>query len=213
MTTGVSTAAGGDTVPAAESRERKQPSKLFPSLCQHFEPGQRLTVLEIGPAMPATVAFFSQFRCKIHFLDLYSEPAVRRSPQDDEAFDLQSEFRDLLEFPAGTRFDLCLFWDFLNYLEPAALSAFCMALQPWLTADTRAHGFALLNADSELKHLQYSVQRADQFNVSVPERLQLPVYPLPQAKFQKLLTGLAVDRSVLLRDGRLETLFRVKPDG
>ena len=49
-------------------------SKVLGSLFRHLDPEKRLEVLEIGPALPETVDFFSQFRCRLHFIDLYNEP-------------------------------------------------------------------------------------------------------------------------------------------
>ena len=55
-----------------------QPSKLFSSLFRSLDMGRRLTILDVGAALPETVEFFSRFKCRIHFIDLFSEPVALR---------------------------------------------------------------------------------------------------------------------------------------
>ena len=50
-----------------------QPSRLLPKLFERVDPSRPLTVLILGPALPETVSFFSQFRCKLHVVDLARE--------------------------------------------------------------------------------------------------------------------------------------------
>ena len=47
-------------------------SRLFGSLFQWLDVNRRLTVLDIGTALPETVNFFSQYICRLHFIDLYT---------------------------------------------------------------------------------------------------------------------------------------------
>jgi hypothetical protein len=104
-------------------------SLLFPSLCSKLPRDRRLEVLDIGPAFPETVEFFSSFRCRLHFADLYSEPLVLQGSSHLDAEALQGAFRDCLALTAETRFDLVLLWDFPNYIDDKALRAFDAVLR------------------------------------------------------------------------------------
>jgi len=133
----VATDIGGDKPASSHSRGPvKQPSKLFPSLVRSLDAKEHLTILEVGSALPETVDFFSRFKCRIHFVDLFSEPVVRELQQVTNPQELQQRFKEMLKFPDGTRLDICLLWDFLCYLDDPALRAFNNALRPYMYHET-----------------------------------------------------------------------------
>ena len=132
------------------------PSKLLGSLFQLVDINHRLTVLEIGTALPETVDFFAQYKCRLHFVDLFDEPFVREQADLSEA-ELRHGFEEQLRVPPGTKLDLCLLWDFLSYLDDPALRAFNSALRPWVHGGTRAHGFGVHHLALKLEHQQYGI--------------------------------------------------------
>lgn len=190
-------------------------SKLLASLFQLHDPGSdpdsklnhRLTVLEIGSALPETVDFFSQFKCRLLFVDFYSEAFVRDQGDLSET-ELRHAFEEHFRFPAGTRLDLCLLWDFLSYLDDPALRAFNSALRPWLHAGSRAHGYGAHHLAVRLAHVQYGIH--DRTTLSVRERRgrQLRTHPHSQVEMQDMLDCFAFERGLLLPDGRLEMLLK-----
>lgn len=182
-------------------------TKLLGALFPLHGLDHRLTVLEIGTALPETVDFFSQFSCRLHFVDLYTEPFVRDQASLPEA-ELQQAFETQLRFPAGTQLDLCLFWDFLTYLDDTALRAFNSALRPWLHEKTRAHGFGAHHLAVRLAHVQYGV--CDRESLSIRERggTQLRMHPHSQVEMHDMLNSFAFERGLLLPDGKLEMLLK-----
>ena len=56
----------GNKVPGRKS------ARLFAELFRDVDPAQRLKVLELGRAQPETVDFFSRFKCRLQFADIYS---------------------------------------------------------------------------------------------------------------------------------------------
>ncbi len=187
-------------------------SKLFSSLFERRDESDHLTVFDIGPATPETVSFFSQFKCRLIFADLFSEPLPQKADDEeesDEAF--QARFTALLNLPAGTQLDICLFWDFLNYLERDSLAAFSAALQPYIHKDTRAHGFGVINSRTTLDNCQYGIQSSDTLSSRPRAEQQLPYYPHPQQELNQALECFNISKGVLMTDGRLEILLR--PEG
>ncbi|MDT8321554.1 MAG: hypothetical protein RQ826_13595 [Xanthomonadales bacterium] len=185
-----------------------QHSKLLPSLFQWLDVGQRLNVLNIGPALPETVDFFADAKCRLHFSDLFGERFVREEQQSWSEAELRNAFEDCLSFPAGTRLDLCFFWDFLCYLDDAALRAFDAALRPWLHAGTRAHGFGVHHMAIRLENRHYGIVRSDTLSLRERRFAAMTQHPHSQGEMQDLFGGFHFERGVLLADGKLELLMK-----
>lgn len=182
-------------------------SKLIGSLFKSLDTTRRLTVLEIGTALPETVNFFSEFTCRLHFVDLYAEPFVQEQQNRPES-ELQEAFASCLRLPEGTRLDLCLFWDFLTYLDDAPLRAFNAALRPWLNRQTRAHGFGAHHMAVRLAHVQYGICDRDTFSLRDRRSRQLRMHPHSQIEMHDMLNCFAFERGLLLPDGKLEMLLK-----
>jgi hypothetical protein len=106
--------------------------------------------------------------------------------------------------------DICLLWDFPNYLKPRTLKAFGAALRPYLHAGSMGHGFSVLNVKTPLKNREYGIVRPDAI-CSRPARLkQLPYYPHSHEEMNECLGALRIERGWLLADGRLEMLFQAE---
>jgi len=189
-----------------------QPSKLFPSLFRSLDEGHRLTILDVGTALPETVEFFSRFKCRIHFIDLFSESVVRELQQVSNARELHQQFEKLLQLPDGTRLDICLLWDFLCYLDDPALRAFNHVLRPYMHNGTRAHGFGVHHLAIRLENKQYGVVHEDALSVRRRRTEQLRTYPHSQIEMHEMLSCFDFERGLLLPDGKLELLLKARAD-
>lgn len=186
----------GVAAPPAEGNVEH--SLLLPKLFEGLPNDERLTILDLGPAVPETVEFFGQFRCRLYFADLFSEP------RNDEA----ANFQTLLDYPVQVQFDLCLFWDFLNLLDMDELRAFDAALKPYVHRGTRAYGFAAMTATHALSIHHYGVRSTQELVVRADPLARRATRPHPQALLTRALTCLEIKRGTLLREGRLEVLLQ-----
>ncbi len=185
-----------------------QSSKLLSSLLPAVEDDALIRVLHIGPALPETIDFFSQFRCKLYFVDLFDELPI--ATNEDNEPHLEQTFTQLLNLDADVELDFCLFWDVFNFLGSDAISAFMTVLKPHLHPATLAHAFAVHKLRSEQSKQLYGIADADKINIRT-RNAPLPSYaPQPQGTLKKLLFCFNIDRSVLLPDGRLELLLQAK---
>ncbi|MEM1155320.1 MAG: hypothetical protein AAGI44_14375 [Pseudomonadota bacterium] len=195
-----------------QSAQENQHSSLLAPLFAHIDLDRRLTVLNIGPALPETVSFFSQYRCRLYFEDLFSEiPALYRQHKEaDDEIAAKQQFIESMRFPDETYFDLCLFWDLFNFLDRGVLSAVLDVLRPHLHANSQAHGFAVHSLRTEQSGKIYGIKSADQ--ISMRSRgAKLPGYnPYNRGQLEKLLTCFSVNRSVLLPSSRLEFLLTAR---
>ncbi len=209
----VATDIGADKPASASLRGSvKQPSKLFPSLFRSLDAKRQLTILEVGSALPETVDFFSRFKCRIHFVDLFSEPVVRELQQVTSPKQLQRRFEEILKFPDGTRLDICLLWDFLCYLDDPALRAFNNALRPYIYHGTRAHGFGIHHLAIRLENKQFGVLEEGCFSVRRRQTNQPHTYPHSQVEMHEMFSCFDFERGLLLPDGKLELLLKARDD-
>ena len=112
-----------------------------------------------------------------------------------------------INFSKETRFDLCLFWDFLNYLDDKALRAFNTALRPYLHQSTRAHAFTVRTLNTKFSNQQYGIEQAHMFSIRPRPGKQARTTPHTQAILVNLLSSFDIDQGMLLPDGRLEVLM------
>lgn len=185
-------------------------SKLLAGLFRNADPARRLIVLEIGPALPETVDFFSQYRCRLHFVDLYNEPFLRDSRENLSEKELRHRFEEKLRFPEETKIDICLFGDFLSFLDDKALRAFNSALRPWIHDRTRAHGFGVHHMAVRLEHHQYGIIDNDTLSIRSRHSGQMPYHPHSQVEMADMLNCFAFARGLLLPSGKLEMLLEPK---
>ena len=186
---------------------RTQQTLLFPTLFKRIKLDRRLSVLEIGPALPETIEFFSQFRCRLHFAAMYTDPVLQMQSDEYTEADLAERIDRSFGFPKGTRLDLCLFWDFLNYLDDKALRAFNTAIRPYLHKSTRAHAFTVRTLNTKFSNQQYGIQQAHMFSIRPRLGKQARTTPHTQATLVNLLSNFDIDQGMLLPDGRLEVLM------
>ncbi len=134
---------------AQDALSEDRPTQLLPLLLERLEDGQPLTVLDVGQGVGDTVRFFSRYPCRLHFAGLFDVIEQAEPPDEDP----DSYFDDLLvracRFPSGTRFDICLLWDFLDYLPVPALRSFSAALRPYLHSGSLGHGFGTFKASTQ----------------------------------------------------------------
>ena len=201
---------GAGARPAAGRHSMEQPSRLFPSLLENHDPGHRLNVLDAGPAISETIRFFGQFRSRVHVADLYGEALVREEQAEEETTEqeLKEAFRDVLNLPVGTLVDICLFWDFLNYLNRKALRAFSAALAPYVHPGTRGHGFSVLSVETPLRNQQYGIVQPDTLSIRPSHKPQLKYYPHTHEELNEAFDCFRIERGWLLPDGRLEILLQ-----
>ena len=186
----------------------RQPSKLFPSLFKSIDPDHRLTVLEIGSALSETVEFFSRYKCRLHFVDLFHEAFVREQQARLSVKELRHAFEEHFRFPAGTQIDICLLWDFLCYLDDAALKAFNLALEPWIHPGTKVHGFGVHHLAIRVENIQYGIIDRETLSIRKRQTAQMASHPHSQIEMHEMLSSLDFERGLLLPEGKLEMLLK-----
>jgi len=182
-------------------------SNLVATTFDSLQPDKRLVVLDVGMAMAATVDFFSQFKSKLLFVDLYSEAFVAEISEDVSHEYLVAQFQKALDIPDNCIIDVCLFWDFFNYLDGTLIRAFIEALQPYVAEHTRGFSLGALNSRCQLPNSCYGLMAEDKLTQCPRSDEQRPVYPHSQRDLNTYLDYFEINKSRLMSDGRVEYLI------
>ena len=181
-------------------------SRLLPELLRGFEPGDRITVLDLGPGNASTVEFLTRFKSKVYFADLIDNPAIAASDMDTSHETLVGYIHRQLSVPADVQIDICLFWDYLHFIDMKAIDALSQVLQPLLHSNTRGYGFGALHGGRPEDVSLYGIADVDTLvSTTVPSQPQYIAHS--QQKLSEHLLSFKITRGTLLREGRLELLF------
>lgn len=108
--------------PGASAKAEPLNAPLFRSLVERMEGGERAVILDLGPAQPATISLFSNFRCRLDIADI-AEGLPSLNEEEETQGALMNKADGLLPERRDEPTDLVLCWDLLNYLNPPALKA------------------------------------------------------------------------------------------
>ena len=203
--------------PSSDGDVEVRSTLLLPLLLERFDPEQPLTVLDVGYGVAETVAFFSRYPCRLHFAGIIGAPELETLPEEDVDGYLDDTFTRLCGFPADTMFDVCLLWDFLNYLSVPALRSFSRVLRPHLHRQTHGHGFGAFKATAPAMArgvpetaLQYGVYDVDKLLVRPRLDGAAPGHSHSRAVLADSLGCFEIVRGTLLKEGTMELLLQAR---
>ena len=127
-------------------------SALLPRAFDLVGQGRKFSVLDLGSPTPQSVRFFNQFSCQVYFAGLLD---VDGEEDDDTSLDL----------PEDARFDVCLFWDVLNYLNGECLQRVAKVVTDRLNDDCRGHAFFAFSQSVPYKGLRFGIESVDRLVV------------------------------------------------
>lgn len=185
------------------------PSCLLPDLFKRLDGNNRLVVLDMGYAISSTVRYFSQYRCQLNFIDLYSEDCIALPSPDLNHQQKVDSLRYLLNLGPSTKIDICLFWDVFSYLDDSFVRALIEALEPNISETT---GALIINPRDSRRHLpfyRYGISDESHFTQTENSGIQPPIFPRSQRELNNLIDYFAIDRGRLMSQSRAEYLLLV----
>ena len=181
-------------------------SDLLPSLFDGFEENEEpISILDVGAGTRSTLDFFAQFRCRVHFLDLFAIQAELQATDSVTEEVAYQTFSDALSEYSETLFDVCLFWDFLNRLDAPLRRGLSNALRPYLYSQSKGYGVCDLYAGKWKKNSVYRLRDNTQLHV-VPGRT-MPVVHWSQSELSDQFDCFRIVQDSLSTKGRLEFLM------
>ena len=182
-------------------------SDLLPNLFEGFEDNEDpISVLDVGAGTRSTLDFFAQFRCRVHFLDLFAIQAELQATESVTEEVAYQTFSEALNEYGETLFDVCLFWDFLNRLDAPLRKGFSNALRPYLYSDSKGYGVCDLYVGKWKKNSVYRLRDSARLEV-VPGRAA-PVTQWSQSEFSEQFDCFRIVQDSISNKGRLEFLMQ-----
>ena len=185
------------------------PSCLLPDLFKRLDGNNRLVVLDMGYAISSTVRYFSQYRCQLNFIDLYSEDCITLPNPDLNHQQKVDSLRYLLNLGPSTKIDICLFWDVFSYLDDSFVRALIEALEPNISETS---GALIINPRDSRRHLpfyRYGISDESHFTQTENSGIQPAIFPRSQRDLNNLIDYFAIDRGRLMSESRAEYLLLV----
>jgi hypothetical protein len=177
-------------------------NKFLPVMLDGIDPEAGLGVFDLDAAMSASVAYFSTYRCRLRYADVCGELAAGTGHRQDRI----DRLIRALEFNESDRFDLCFFWDALNFLTLEELRFLGSALRPHVHAQTRVHTFGAFKATS-FARLEYAIVSPDEILSRPARSYEIERFPHGAGGLTGAIDYLRVEHSALLDSQRVEILL------
>jgi len=182
-------------------------SNLLPAVFKRLDLEKRIIVLDMGHAASSTVSFFNHFKCRLSFVDIYSELYIVCPDSDSSHEELVVQMARSLNLDANIKIDICLFWDLFNYLNDAMIKALMEALEPHINHSTSGYVIGTRDSRDQLPFCRYGIVDKNSLTENKGSGIQGTIYPRAQRELNKLIDYFEIDSGRLLSEGRAEYLL------
>jgi len=190
-------------IKTAVPEPERTPEELPPRAEIHRSPGfeaaladliraDGIHVLDLGPAVPENIEFYSGFATRVQIIDAFRDvsdpvPAIRI-------------LNDLVGRYRGS-FHLVLLWDSLNYLAPAQATEVVAAIVPLCRPEARCMAMVATSDTMPASPRRYRVVDANHlsYDGSTSEMLGAP--QMTPAVVERVLGGFSIEHAFVLRNG------------
>jgi hypothetical protein len=203
-----SSRAGARRFDAPSSLANETSSPLFRSLLDRMDEHRRYEILDLGAATPSNIDFFGHYHCRLHIADCLNQLVALKSGEQVTEAQIRQRVKGMLPPHEDLRFDVVLAWDVLNYLDKPVLSALMEDLATSVDRDTQLHAYVYPRQTMPTRPSRFRIfpDGALQIEPGSQELCPSPCYRQPE--LEKMMPNLVVQRSVLLKNGIQEYLFR-----
>ena len=172
-------------------------TRILPEAFDGLDAGTTLNILDVGPAEPQSIDFFSRFRCRLYVANLFNPASAAHGLESAPAF---------FDSVDGVRFDVCFLWDYINYPDDDAFAEFMSALSDHVHDKTRLYAIGAYAAELPLRAYRYAI--ADIDKVAIQPIGGVVPQPRSRNEIVEAMRHYVVHRAALRRDNRLELLLR-----
>ena len=181
---------------------------VLASLIDVMDNADKLVILDLGPARAANLEILSKFRCRLLIEDIHELTSTFNEDTADNKAALLTWFEQWAPGVSPASIDVVIAWDIFNYLNPELCKAFIDLLAPLLKPG--AYVYLLVYSQKEMSALPipFKIISDDRLEYQPPTKATRPSPRFNQTDLKKYFTEFSVVKSVLLRNGMQEYLFR-----
>ena len=181
---------------------------VLASLIDVMDNADKLVILDLGPARAANLEILSRFRCRLLIEDVHELTSTFSEDTADNKAALLNWFEQWASGASPASIDVVIAWDIFNYLNPELCKAFIDLLSPLLKPG--AYVYLLVYSQKEMSALPipFKIISDDRLEYQPPTKATRPSPRFNQTDLKKYFTEFSVVKSVLLRNGMQEYLFR-----
>jgi hypothetical protein len=192
--------------------QRQQPKVEYTSLAlkammDSLDEEQNYAILDLGPAVGANVDFFSELSSQLYVADLLRTLDSKHIGPTDEDFDWDPVFEELLPYEEGTRFDLVLLWDVLNYLSRPQIQAMGRRVGDFCGADALLYAMISTRRDIPALSRSYHIVSSNRLVYRTTSQAIRPCPLYKEPDLVRLMPQFKVKGTYILRNGIQEYLF------
>lgn len=182
------------------------PTRAYPKFLSALAGRERLTIIDVGPAVGSNIEFFAErAACKIFVEDLYAE--LERHAREGTRAELATMLPAKIKQPDAS-VDAVLCWDIFDFLEKPAAQAFARELVRVLRPGGALFGFFANAAGEQTHYTKFVISDGSHFRHRTTPATPVPRQVLQNRDIIRMFDGLLVSDSYLLLTHTREIVFR-----
>jgi len=181
---------------------------VLASLFDTMDNADKLVILDLGPARAANLEILSRFRCRLLIEDIHELTSAFSEDTADNKAALVNWFEQWAPGVSPASIDVVIAWDIFNYLNPELCKAFIDLLAPLLKPGAYVYLLAYSQKEMPTQPIPFKIISDDRLEYQLPTKATRPSPRFNQTDLKKYFSEFSVVKSVLLRNGMQEYLFR-----
>jgi hypothetical protein len=183
-------------------------SPVFASLIEIMSKERKWGILDLGPARAANLELLSRFRCRLFIEDMHELASALGGKASEDKAALAHWFEQWAPGAGDESIDVVIAWDIFNYLDSDLCDAFIEQLIPLLKPSAYIYLIVYSQKEMPAQPIPFKVVSGDKLEYQPPTPATRPSPRFNQTDLKKRLPRFDVVKSVLLRNGMQEYLFR-----
>jgi hypothetical protein len=181
---------------------------VFSSLMDIMGNEHKWVILDVGPARAANLEVLSRLRCRLLIEDIHELISTFRGDAAEDKAALANWFEQWVPGVNPGSIDVVIAWDIFNYLNPELCKAFIDLLAPLLKPGAYVYLLVYSQKDMSAQPIPFKIISDDRLEYHPPTKVTRPAPRFTQTDLKKYFSQYNVVKSVLLRNGIQEYLFR-----
>ena len=177
------------------------------TVLHELERRRRSRVLDLGPALGASVEFLAAYSVQLFIADLYRSVRSSTGQLPPDAPRLRRVLEEQLPLPDEGPYDLILAWDLLNYFATDQLETLGRHLGTLCRPGGQLFALVATRGSISDRPMNFEILGPATLRYGVTAAAERPSPSYRETGLERLLDDFAVQTSYLLRNGMQEYVF------